>query len=635
VRSLRILQVAYKSEIYGGEKVLLDLTKGLMEKGHHLFVASPSYGPLTVFLKAAGVKVFVFPMRKTYDLLAIFRLWKLLREYRIDVVHSHGLLVNTLSRIACYLANTPVSISTAHVPLNLKSGKQAQNLLEKLMIPYYLILDNLTSLFNHKVIAVSHAVKRDLMEQGIKPEKITVVQNGIDPNLLKGKKNNNDKELENKDSTIVGTITRLSPQKDLKTFLIMANLVIQEIPNVEFLVIGDGEQREELQTLTESLGLCNHVRFLGYREDARDILKSFDIFALSSLWEGLPIVILEAMAAEKPVVATAVDGVAEVVEHGKTGLLVEPEKPDLLAKSVIELIRNPNRAKGMGKRGRERLERYFSINRVINTVEQTYLSQMLNKRPSKYDWLKIYLKRIYSTLQYIGRQRSWENEDGVTALFYHSLDSGKPLTNFLKQIDYLVRHGYKVVPINDVVSYVKGKKTLPPRSVCLTFDDGYHDNYGAVFAILKKYDVPVTIFLSTKYMASDDSQEIDLGIGERFLSWGEIKEMACSGVCFGSHGYNHCDLTSLSVDKSFQEILLSKELIKKNLSGRIRYFSYPYGRYDRKTQGLVEKAGFDAAFTTVPGNIKPGDDPYALKRTLIAPSDSLFDFRKKIAGVFV
>jgi peptidoglycan/xylan/chitin deacetylase (PgdA/CDA1 family) len=544
--------------------------------------------------------------------------------------------VNILSRVASYLAHTPVSISTAHIPLNLKSGKQAQNVFEKLMVPYYLVMDNLTSLFNQKVIAVSHAVKRDLLEQGVDPKKIVVVQNGIDSNHGRGNDQGTQGKLKhNGKSPIVGTITRLSPQKDIPTFLKMAALVIKDEPKAQFPIVGDGEKRKELQDLAEKLGLGNHVRFLGYRKDVPDLLKTFDIFALSSLWEGLPIVILEAMAAEKPVVATAVDGVVEVVEHDKTGLLVEPQRPDLLAKSVIELIRNPNRAKGMGKRGRERLKGYFSINRVINTVEQIYLSQMLNKMPSKYDWLKIYLKRIYSTLLYIGRQRSWENEDGVTALFYHSFDSGKPMTNFLKQIDYLERHGYKVVPTNDVVSYVRGKKTLPPRSVCLTFDDGFSNNYGAVFAILKKYDVPVTIFLSTKYVASDDSQEIDLGISERFLSWGEIEEMARSGVCFGSHGHNHCDLTSLSRDKCLQEILLSKELIKKNLSGRIRYFSYPYGRYDGKTLRLVKKAGFEAAFTTIPGTIRPGDDPYALKRTLIASSDSLFDFKKKIAGVFV
>lgn len=607
-----------------------------MEKGHQLFVACPSHGPLTEALRAEGAEVLVFPMRKTYDLLAIYRICKILRKYKIDVIHSHGLLVNILSRVASYLANTRVSISTAHIPLNLKSGKQAQNIFEKLMVPYYLIMDNLTSLFNQKVIAVSHAVKRDLMEQGVDSKRIVVVQNGID--LTRERRNDRNTEGTLKragNHPIVGTITRLSPQKDIPTFLKMAGLVIKDVPKAQFLIVGDGEKRREFQDLAGKLGLGDHVRFLGYRKDVPDLLRTFDIFALSSLWEGLPIVILEAMAAEKPVVATAVDGVAEVVEHGKTGLLVEPQRPDLLAKSVIELIRNPNRAKGMGKRGRERLERSFSIKRVINTVEQIYLSQMLNKMPSKYDWFKIYLKRIYSTLVYLGRQRSWENGDGVTVLFYHSLDSGKPLTNFLKQIDYLVRHGYNVVPINDVVSHVKGKKTLPPRSVCLTFDDGYRDNYGAVFPIRKRHDVPVTIFLSTKYVASDDTQEIDLKIGERFLSWAEIKEMARSGVCFGSHGHNHCDLTSLSADKSLQEILLSKELIEKNLSGRIRYFSYPYGRYDGKTLRLLKKAGFEAAFTTIPGAIRPGDDPYALKRTLIAPSDSLFDFKKKIAGVFV
>ena len=381
-----------------------------MEKGHQLFVACPSHGALTEALRAEGAEVLVFPMRKTYDLLAIYRLYKNLRKYKIDVIHSHGLLVNILSRVASCLANTRVSISTAHVPLNLKSGKQAQNVFEKLMVPYYLIMDNLSSLFNQKVIAVSHAVKRDLMEQGVDPKRIVVVQNGMDLNHGKGNNQGTKGKLKrNGNHPIVGTITRLSPQKDIPTFLKMASLISKDVPRAQFLIVGDGEKRTELQDLADKLGLGDHIRFLGYRKDVLDLLRTFDIFALSSLWEGLPIVILEAMAAEKPVVATAVDGVVEVVEHGKTGLLVEPQRPDLLAKSVIELIRNPNRARGMGKRGRERLERYFSINRVINTVEQIYLSQMLNKMPSKYDWLKIYLKRIYSTLLYIGRQRSWEN----------------------------------------------------------------------------------------------------------------------------------------------------------------------------------------------------------------------------------
>ncbi len=607
-----------------------------MERGHQLFVACPSHGPLTEALRAEGAEVLVFPMRKTYDLLAIYRLYKIMRKYKIDVIHSHGLLVNILSRVASYLACTPVSISTAHIPLNLKSGKQAQNVFEKLMGPYYLIMDNLTSFFNQKVIAVSHAVKKDLMEQGVDPKRIVVVQNGID--LTRGSRNNQNTKGKLKrvgNHSIVGTITRLSPQKDIPTFLKMAALVIRDVPKTQFLIVGDGEKRKELQDLAEKLGLGYHVRFLGYRRDVPDLLRTFDIFALSSLWEGLPIVILEAMAAEKPVVATAVDGVAEVVEHGKTGLLAEPRRQDLLARSVIELIKNPARAREMGERGRERVESYFSIDRVINTVEQIYLSQVLKGKPRMSDGLKIHLKKIYSTFLYLSRRPVAENGGGVKVLFYHSVDSGKPLANFLKQIDYLRKNGYQIVSIDEILSYIKGRKELSQHSVCLTFDDGYHDNYESVFPILMEYSVPAAIFLSTKYMVSNNSKEIDVEIGERFLSWEEIKEMAESGVHFGSHGYDHCDLTSLLGNKSFKEILRSKELIEKNLCGKIRYFSYPYGRYDEKTQGLVKKAGFEAAFTTVPGNICPGDDPYALKRTLIAPSDSLFDLKKKIAGIFV
>ena len=633
---MRILQVAYKSQIYGGEKVLLDLTRGLMDRGHDLFVACPSYGPLPEALKAEGAEVFIIPMRKTYDLLAIYRLYKILRKYKIDVIHSHGLLVNILSRVASYLANTRVSISTAHIPLNLKSGKQAQNILEKLMIPYYLILDTLTSHFNDKIIAVSHAVKRDLMEQGVDPKRIVVVQNGIDSNRGRGNNQGTKGKLKrNGNHPIVGTITRLSPQKDIPTFLKMASLISKDVPKAQFLIVGDGEKRRELQDLAHKLGLGDHIRFLGYRKDVLDLLRTFDIFALSSLWEGLPIVILEAMAAEKPVVATAVDGVTEAVEHGKTGLLVEPRRPDLLAKSVVELINNPGRAKTMGKKGREKLEKSFSIERVINTVEQIYFSQMFNKRSNAVDWVKIYVKKIYSTVLYLGRHLIRKDEEGLKALFYHSLDSGKPLMNFLKQIDFLKKNGYKIVSTKEVISYIKGEKELPPRSVCLTFDDGYYDTYESVFSVLKEYNVPAAIFLSTKYMVSNNSKEIDLAVGKRFLSWGEIREMAGGGVNFGSHGYDHCDLTLLSTNESFGEILRSKYLIEENVPGKTRYFSYPYGRYDRKTQLLVKRAGFEAAFTTTPGNIEVGDDPYALKRTLIAPSDSLFDFKKKIAGVFV
>ncbi len=633
---MRILQVAYKSQIHGGEKVLLDLTRGLMEKGHHLFVACPSHGALTEALRAEGADVLVFPMRKTYDLIAVYRLYKILKKYKIDVIHSHGLLVNILSRVASYLANTPVSISTAHIPLNLKSGKQAQNILEKLMIPYYLVLDNLTSVFNHKVIAVSDAVKKDLIEQGVDSKRVVVVQNGIDWRLVNGSSKSVKPESPGEPNhPIVGTITRLSPQKDIPTFLRMARLVINEIPRTQFLVIGDGEERDELQALADRLKLHNHVKFLGYRKDALDILKTFSIFALSSLWEGLPIVILEAMAAKKPVVATAVDGVKEVVDHGKTGLLVEPQSPDLLAKSVIELIKNPSQAKEFGRRGRERVEKFFSIKRVINTVEQIYLFQRFDRRPNALVWFKICLKKIYSTLSYCMHQFFSKKEEGVSVLFYHSVEPGKPLMNFLKQIDFLKKNGYKIVATKEVISYTKGEKELPPRSVCLTFDDGYYDNYESVFSVLKEYNAPAAIFLSTKYMVSHNSKEIDLAVGKRFLSWAEIKEMAGGGVDFGSHGYDHSDLTLLSTDASFGEILRSKQLIEENVPGKTRYFSYPYGRYDRKTQLLVKRAGFEAAFSTTPGNIEVGDDPYALKRTLIAPSDSLFDFKKKIAGVFV
>jgi glycosyltransferase involved in cell wall biosynthesis/peptidoglycan/xylan/chitin deacetylase (PgdA/CDA1 family) len=636
MRSLRILQVAYKSEIYGGERVLLDLTRGLTKRGHRLYVACPSHGPLTDVLRAEGIHHFVFPMKKTYDLVGMYRLYKILRRHGIDVVQSHGVLVNILSRIAAFFAGTPVSISTAHIPLNLKSGRQAQNVLEKMLIPYYLILDNVTSLLNYRIIAVSHAVKRDLVEQGVSGERVVVVQNGIDPILTGEEARYAWGRSGDRDDAIVGTITRLSPQKDLDTFLLMAKSVVERVPGVKFIVVGDGEQRERLESSADNLGLHEHVTFLGYRKDARELLRTFDVFVLSSLWEGLPIVVLEAMAAEKPIVATAVDGVTEVVEHGRTGFLVEPRKPGALAECVVDLINNPGRARKMGQRGRQRLERFFSAEKVINTVEQLYLYGMLNRSPGVVGCLKIYLKKFYSTWLYISRRRLSEWKEGVSVLFYHSLGSEKGLSNFLRQIEFLEENGYQVFGLSEVLSYVRGEKALPPKSVSLTFDDGYCDTYKSVFPVLADHGMPATIFLSSKYISSSrNGNEVNLDLWERFLSWEEVIEMASRGVHFGSHGYHHWDLTRLPKREAYREILRSKHVVEGNIAGMIRYFSYPYGKYDDTSRGLVKRAGFEAAFTTTPGTIRPGDDSYTLKRILIAPSDSLFDFKKKISGVFV
>ncbi|ODS36577.1 MAG: hypothetical protein A7315_01860 [Candidatus Altiarchaeales archaeon WOR_SM1_79] len=383
---LKILQVAYKSEISGGETVLLNLAKHLRWRGHHLLVACPSHGPLVEVLRKEGIEVKVIPIKKTYDLMGAFRLSNLILREQVQILHTHGMLVNVVGRIASKVAHAPISISTVHLTRELGSGGRAENIRQRLKGKYYRSLDNFTTQFNDRVIAVSDSVKRDLISQGVSSEKIVVVRNGIEfegsqvPLEGKNQRAKKKKEFNIGNGPVVGTITRFSKQKDVHTFLYAMSDVVRDYPNARCLILGDGEQRGELENLSDRLALNGNVTFLGYREDARDILDIFDIFVLSSLWEGLPLVVLEAMAASKPVVATRVPGTAEAVVDGKTGMLVPLRNSERLAESIKKLLGNQNLSQSMGKAGRRRVSEHFRLDRMVDETEKLYFDLMRSKK---------------------------------------------------------------------------------------------------------------------------------------------------------------------------------------------------------------------------------------------------------------
>ena len=385
-RTLKILQVAYKSEISGGERVLLNLSKNLRSRGHDILVACPTYGPLIEALKEEGIQVKILPIKKTYDLMAAFRLRNLIVHEGVQVLHTHGMLVNIVGRFASKMAHVPVSISTVHLTRELAGGARAENIRQWLKGKYYRSLDNFSAQFNDRIIAVSKSVKRDLISQGVGSEKIVVVKNGIEFKEWQSPLDNENhrakkrKELGIDNCPVVGTITRFSKQKDVRTFLYAISNVARDFPGIRCLIVGDGEQRRELEDLRYRLALNGNVTFLGYREDARDILDIFDIFVLSSLWEGLPLVVLEAMAASKPVIATRVPGTAEAIIDGQTGILVPLRDSERLAESIKRLLENPKDSQRMGAAGRRRVNREFSVERMIDETERLYMDLMNSKK---------------------------------------------------------------------------------------------------------------------------------------------------------------------------------------------------------------------------------------------------------------
>lgn len=349
-----------------------------------MIVVCPDPGQLPDELRKAGIRAEIIPFHKTYDIRAARRLALFIKREKIEILHSHSMLTNIISRVAGKLANVPVSVSTEHLTMELARGGRSREVTERFKARYYRILDNYTSRYNRRVIAVSRAVRDDLIEQGIPAVRITVIQNGIqipDIDPIAGRRIREELGI-GKDSPVIGAVGRLSPQKDYPTLLRAFKEVKKSCPEAILLIAGDGDLRDNLEKLTHELNISERVKFLGYRSNILEVMAGFDIYALSSLWEGLPLAVLEAMMLAKPVVSTAVPGTAEALVEGETGFLVPLKDTEALAARIIGLIKNPGQARKMGEAARTRAVEMFSLERVV--LEHEALYQKLSEDAAGY-----------------------------------------------------------------------------------------------------------------------------------------------------------------------------------------------------------------------------------------------------------
>jgi glycosyltransferase involved in cell wall biosynthesis len=225
------------------------------------------------------------------------------------------------------------------------------------------------------IFTSSHDRETGLALDPIRPERTSVISFGLDfsrfdpktPDGLRG-----DLGLDGR--RVVGTVGLLRRQKAHDVLVAAAERVLREEPDVLFVVVGDGEQRAGLEQLIADRGLEDRFRLLGYRDDVPGLIAGFDVFALSSDFEGMCFAVAEAMAMEKPVVATAVGGVRQSVVEGETGLLVRPRDPDALADALLWTLRHPEEARRMGRAGGERVRRLYSLDRMVAETSALYRS---------------------------------------------------------------------------------------------------------------------------------------------------------------------------------------------------------------------------------------------------------------------
>ncbi len=369
---MNVLYAVIHGEIAGGQIVCLQIIEALVREGHQALVISPSEGPFTDLLRKKKIPVFIIPFEKTYFFHRAFQVTRLLRNQKVDLVHSHGTVqLNIHVRLAARLIGIPC-ISHIH----------SENVFSShwLIRQYQIFLDRFTSQLCYRLIAVSKATKESLIQEGIEADRIEVIPNGIDSDRLNGQMTRAEVfqrfQIDPK-KQLVTTIGSLCPNKGQEEFLKAAKQVNVDMPNTVWMMIGKdiefkGAYEAKLKMLAQNLGLNGQVIFTGYQDDPLSLLNACDLFVLPSKREGMPLVVLEAAALKKAVIASAVGGIPEVVQDGETGILIPPGDSQALGLAMLKLLRDPKLARTMGEAGFRRIREHFSECQMVHRTLKLY-----------------------------------------------------------------------------------------------------------------------------------------------------------------------------------------------------------------------------------------------------------------------
>lgn len=357
---MNVLQVVNSLECGGLEKLVIHLTQKLNEEGVNALIACLSTdGELANEARKKGLRVVSLNKAKGLDPWVTWSLWRLIRRERIDVVHTHNFAPLIYGSLAARLANVK-TINTRH-------GRA-----QRTTHPFIWRL-------NSRVVAVSDDAKTEMLRHNvIDPAKVQVIYNAVNPADFAGVQDDHVRQLYRKklglqpETMLVGIVARLAKEKDHMTLVKAFEKIATKLFNVELLIIGDGPLLIETKRLARNYQLEHKIKFLGFRDDIPLLLSILDVFVLSSRMEGISMTLLEAMAAAKPIVATEVGGNPEVVEDGKTGLLVPAGNPEKMAEAILKILADPSLAKAWGAAGRQRLLAKFDLDKMVESYTKIY-----------------------------------------------------------------------------------------------------------------------------------------------------------------------------------------------------------------------------------------------------------------------
>ena len=359
---VRLALVITDLDLGGAERAMVNLVTRLdRSRWTSKVFALAGEGRFVDVLRREGIECVCLKCTRHRPFEVINRLSHALRKFQPQIIQSFLFHANLASRLAAPWARRPWVVGGLRVAEREKR--------------WHLLLDRLTSWLSTGSVCVSEGVlvfSRDIAR--ISPQRLIVIPNGIDPGPFDQAKEFPRKELKiTSEAHLALFVGRLDRQKGIPALLEASKLVIAQCPDWHLVLVGDGPCRTwMLEEVAAQPSLAERVHWLGVRDDIPALLKACDVLVLPSLWEGMPNVILEAMAASKAVVATSVEGTEELVVADETGWLVPPGDAQELSTALLSAAVNPDRCRHFGLRGRERIERRFSINQIVRAYDRLW-----------------------------------------------------------------------------------------------------------------------------------------------------------------------------------------------------------------------------------------------------------------------
>lgn len=359
---MKIFHIDSEKTFRGGQQQILYLLEGLRELNVENILACPACSPL--FNRAGKTKKIPVAMRSEFDIFSAIKIAKTIRKEKPQIIHCHSAHALSIGIMSKKFSGARAHIVAARrVDFHIKSRRK------------YFLAD--------RIIAVSQAVREVLRADGIPDEKIKVVYDGIDMERFADISCDYlYREFEIGKNQVIGNVAALTQQKDHFTLIRAIPYILKKNREVRFFIVGEGCLRRAVEKLSKKLGISEYIFFTGFREDVINFFPLFDIFVLTSRWEGLGTSILDAMASDVPVVATSVGGIPEIVKDGFNGLLVPSENYEHLAEKISLLIKNKNMREELSKKGKETVKRFGREKMVLGTRD--VYKELISEKNSGY-----------------------------------------------------------------------------------------------------------------------------------------------------------------------------------------------------------------------------------------------------------